>query len=123
MDYADKVSAFMSDFDEEKNSFYQAQSQKVQEGSLEEKQGGDVDGIGLAVGTIGYKITAKLGLNQVGKEVADKAIYDVKQAASDAYKSVKTSVGDALSPAAASPVPPRPGSGGEPPAQDDFVID
>lgn len=104
MDYADKVSAFMSDFDEDKNSFYQAQSQAVQQGSLKEKQGEDMGGIGVDVGAIGYKIAGKLGINDIADEAIGKLSSNVGQAvtqgAKNVYQSAKSYVSSASSPSA-----------------------
>mgnify|MGYP003632154596 CR=1 FL=1 len=117
MDYADKVSAFMSDFDEDKNSFYQAQSQVVQQGSLKEKQGEDMEGIGVGLGAIGYKIAGKLGINDVADEAIGKLSSNigqaVKQGVSNAYKSAKSYVSGA-----AEPDPWNPSGGSEGNIQD-----
>lgn len=103
MDYADKVSAFMADYDEEKNAFYQKQSQIVQEGGLKEKAGEDAEGIGLALGTVGYKITSKLGANEIAEKAVGEAVQKgtqvLKQKASDALASAKTYLQNKLSPA------------------------
>eukprot|EP00729_Bicosta_minor_P005952 gene5952-18217_t len=69
MDYSDQVSAFMNDYDEKKSAFYTAQSFNESEGKLQETAGGEIEGIGVGVGTVAYKAAAKLGLNDIADPI------------------------------------------------------
>lgn len=69
MDYSDQVSAFMNDYDEKKSAFYTAQSFDETEGKLQETAGGEIEGIGVGVGTVAYKAAGKLGLNDIADPI------------------------------------------------------
>ena len=102
MDYADKVSAFMADYDENKNSFYQKQSQLSQVGSMTEKAGEEDEGIGVVLGGIGYKITSKMGANAIAEKAVGQAVQKgtqvLKQKAGDAYENAKSYLKNKFSP-------------------------
>lgn len=102
MDYADKVSAFMADYDENKNSFYQKQSQLSQVGSMTEKAGEEDEGIGVVLGGIGYKITSKMGANAIAEKAVGQAVQKgtqvLKQKAGAAYENAKSYLKNKFSP-------------------------
>lgn len=86
MDYADKLQAFTSNFDEAKSTFYTGQDLKAGAGALKEKAGSAAEQIGLPTAGIAYKAAAKLGLNDVAegvvKQVTAKGVQVAKQAVS-----------------------------------------
>lgn len=74
MDYSDQVSAFMNDYDEKKSAFYTAQSFGETEGKLQETAGGEIEGIGVGVGTVAYKAAGKLGLNDIADPIIKRGL-------------------------------------------------
>ena len=95
MDYADKLSAFTSNFDEAKNTFYSGQGFEAAKGALQEKAGQASETIGLPVAGIAYKAAGKLGLN-------DMAETTVKQAVTKGGQAISNLVGGGSAPAAGS---------------------
>ena len=83
MDYADKLSAFTSNFDEAKNTFYSGQSFEAAKGALQEKAGQASETIGLPVAGIAYKAAGKLGLNDMAETTVKQAVTKGGQAISN----------------------------------------
>ena len=95
MDYADKLSAFTSNFDEAKNTFYSGQSFEAAKGAIKEQAGQASETIGLPVAGIAYKAAGKLGLNDVAEAT-------VKQAVTKGGQAISNLVGGGSAPAAGS---------------------
>ena len=83
MDYADKLSAFTSNFDEAKNTFYTGQGFEAAKGALQEKAGQASETIGLPVAGIAYKAAGKLGLNDMAETAVKQAVTKGGQAISN----------------------------------------